>query len=215
MDLQSRTVLGSPPRSAQQAQEAQEALDSLVMTWAHDIETGLPVYIMELGPERNGSKCACECGSCRHPLKAANAGKAEGTYIQKPHFKHQAGVVKDSCLVLAARAAALRLLVEDGMIDLPSRSRTTSWQGLSGAEYQGTAAIQAQRRRVANFHFRDRTCAVLTLDDGKQMVVQLTGTNIQPAASTGEQAETSSSFQQYSYVSGNPEVELVPTEDDG
>ena len=46
MDLQSRTVFGSPPRSVQ---EAQEALDSLVMTWAHDIETGQPVYVMELG----------------------------------------------------------------------------------------------------------------------------------------------------------------------
>lgn len=186
MEMQSRTVLGSPPRSAQ---EAQEALDSLVMTWAHDIETGQAVYIMELGPERNGGKCGCECRSCGHPLKAANAGKEEGTYIQKPHFKHRTGVVKDSCLVLVARAAALRLLVEDGMIDLPSRTRSTSWQGLSGAEYQGTAEIQAQRRRVASFQFRDRTSAVLTLDDGKQVLVQLTGTNIQPEPSSGDSAD--------------------------
>jgi len=92
-------------------------------------------------------------------------------------------------LVLVARAAALRLLVEDGMIDLPSRARSTSWQGLSGAEYQGTAEIQAQRRRVASFQFRDRTSAVLTLDDGKQVVVQLTGTNIQAGPSSGEAAE--------------------------
>lgn len=176
MNLQSRTVFGSPPSSVQ---EAQEALDSLVMTWAHDIETGQPVYVMELGPERNGSKCGCECRSCGHPLKAANAGKKEGTYIQKPHFKHRTGVVKDSCLVLIARAAALRLLVEEGMIDLPSRTQTTSWKGLSGNQYQGTASVQQQRRRVANFRFQDRTSAVLTLDDGRQLVVQLTGTNIE------------------------------------
>lgn len=191
MNLQSRTIVGSQRNSER---EAQGVLDNLVMTWAHDIETGQPVYIMELGPERNGSKCACECGSCGHPLKAANAGKAEGTYIQKPHFKHQAGVVKDSCLVLAARAAALRLLVEDGMIDLPSRNRTTSWQGLSGAEYQGTAAIQAQRRKVANFQFRDRTSAVLTLDDGRQVVVKLTGTNIQTEQSSGTTADRCASI---------------------
>ncbi|WP_158080792.1 hypothetical protein [Pelomonas sp. KK5] len=147
------------------------------------------MYIMELGPERNGSKCGCECRSCGHPLKAANAGKAAGTYIQKPHFKHRTGVVKDACLVLVARAAALRLLVEEGMIDLPSRTRTMSWKGLSGAEYQGTAEIQAQRRRVANFQFQDRTNAVVTLDDGKQVVVQLTGTNIRPQPFSGEVAD--------------------------
>ena len=183
MALQSRIVVGSPPRSVQ---EAQEELDSLVMTWAHDIETGQPVYVMELGPERNGSKCGCECRSCGHPLKAANAGKEEGTYIQKPHFKHRTGVVKDSCLVLVARAAALRLLVEEGMIDLPSRTQTISWRGLSGNEYQGTASVQQHRRRVANFRFQDRTSAVLTLDDGRELIVQLTGTNIQ-AESQSEQ----------------------------
>lgn len=43
MALQSRTVFGSPPTSAH---EAQEVLDSLVMTWAHDIETGRPVYVL-------------------------------------------------------------------------------------------------------------------------------------------------------------------------
>lgn len=174
MALLSRTVFGSPPTSAH---EAQELLDSLVMTWANDIETGLPVYVMELDSSRNGGKCGCECASCGHPLKAANAGKAEGTYFQKPHFKHQAGVAKDSCLVLAARAAALRLLVEDGMIDLPSRSRTSSWVGLSGAEYPGAAGVLPQRRSVTHAQFCDRTSAILTLDDGRQLLVRLTGTN--------------------------------------
>lgn len=186
MGPQSNTVLGSPPRSAQ---DAQEALDSLVMTWAHDIETGEPVYIMELGPDRNGIRCRCECRSCGHPLMAVNAGKAEGTYFQKPHFKHRSGVVKDSCLVLAARAAALRLLTEDGMIDLPSRTRSATWEGLSGSQYEGKAAIQAQRRRLAGFQFRDRTSAVLTLDGGQQVVVQLTGTNVTAERSSAEDSD--------------------------
>lgn len=186
MDLKSRTVFGSAPRSQQ---EAKEALDSLVMTWAHDIDTGQPVYIMELGSERNGSKCGCECRSCGHPLKAANAGKAEGTYVQKPHFKHSNGVVKDSCLILVARAAALRLLAEEGMIELPSRTRSASWKGLSGAEYQGAATTQAQSIRVTRSQFRDSTSAVLTLEDGKELVVRLTGTNIQPESSSEDDSD--------------------------
>lgn len=161
-------------------------LDSLVMTWAHDADTGEPVYVMELGPERNGSRSRCECRSCGQPLTAVNAGKPKGTYLQKPHFRHRSGVVKDSCLVLAARAAALRLLTQDGMIDLPSRTRSSLWEGLSGSQYEGKAAIQAQRRRLADFQYRDRTSAVLTLDGGQQVIVQLTGTSITPTQSSGE-----------------------------
>jgi len=186
MDLKSRTVFGSAPRSQQ---EAKEALDSLVMTWAHDIDTGQPVYIMELGSERNGSKCGCECRSCGHPLKAVNAGKAEGTYVQKPHFKHSNGVVKDSCLILVARAAALRLLAEEGMIELPSRTRSASWKGLSGAEYERSATTQAQSFRVTRSQFRDSTSAVLTMEDGKELLVRLTGTNIQPESSSEDDSE--------------------------
>src|SRR5687767_10310269 len=114
MGLRSHTVIGSAPSSIEKGPPA--LLDQLVMTWAHDTTTGQPVYIMELDSAHNGTRCGCECASCGQPLKATNAGKEEGTYIQKPHFKHQAGVAKDSCLVLAARAAALRLFIEDGML---------------------------------------------------------------------------------------------------
>lgn len=178
MDLRSRTVFGMPPP------DAQEALDSLVMTWAHDRETGRPVYIMELGSQRNGNNCRCTCPSCGHDLTAVNAGKAEGTYVRRPHFRHRTGVVKDLCLVLTARSAALRLLAEEGMIDLPSRTRTTTWHGLSGAEYQGFAQTPAEQRALTRVQFRDSTSAVLTLDDGRQVVVYLTGTNIPTAMPT-------------------------------
>jgi hypothetical protein len=145
MDLHSRTIVRAPPYFATGAQETSS---SLVMTWARDIATGSPVYIMELGPDRNGGHCGCECVGCEQPLRAANAGKIQGTYIQKPHFKHSAGAARDSCLVLAARAAALQLLLEEGVIDLPPRTVSVSRQGLSGVSYEGTAEIRAERRRV-------------------------------------------------------------------
>jgi len=46
--------------------------------------------------------------SCGEPLTAVNAGKEEHKYKRRPHFRHPTGVSKDSCAVLAARAAALR-----------------------------------------------------------------------------------------------------------
>jgi hypothetical protein len=176
MDRRSRTVVGSAPRVVEESPRA--LLDQLVMTWAHDIATGQPVYIMELDAAHNGNKCGCECGSCGQPLKAANAGKEEGTYVQKPHFKHQAGVAKESCLVLAARAAALRLLIEGGVLDLPARTQSSSWIGLSGEEYQGTAKIPRQRQALVGTTFHDRTSAVVELEDGRRVLVTLTGTNI-------------------------------------
>ena len=80
-------------------------------------------------------------------------------------------------MVLAARAAALRLLIEDGILDLPSRSQSSSWTGLSGTEYQGSAFRPRQRQALVGATFRDRTTAVIELADGRRILVKLTGTN--------------------------------------
>lgn len=185
MDLRSRTVIGAAPRSVD---EATAALDSLVMTWAHDTVAGQPVYIGELDESRNGNACFCECASCGHPLRATNAGKAEGTYVQRPHFKHQAGVVRNDCLVLTARAAALRLLIDEGVLDMPARTYASKWQGLSGKEYEGSATTPARRLALVGARFRDRTSAILELADGRRVLVTLTGTNVvdEPAADGDE-----------------------------
>lgn len=80
-------------------------------------------------------------------------------------------------MVLAARAAALRLLIEDGVLDLPSRFQSSSWTGLSGAEYLGSAFRPRQRQVLVGATFRDRTTAVIELADGRRILVNLTGTN--------------------------------------
>lgn len=178
MDLRTRTVLRTASASVDEGTNSTP--HELVMTWAHDSITGQPLYIMELGAGRNGNMCGCECASCGQPLKAVNAGKKRGTYIQKPHFKHQAGSVKSTCMVLAARAAALRLLLEDGMLDLPARTISRSWTGLSGATYNGEATTPRQRLSVVGEKFYDRTSAFLQLDDGRRVLVRLTGTNEAP-----------------------------------
>jgi hypothetical protein len=50
---------------------------SNVQAWARDTKTGEPVYILELGKDRVGKRCGCECQSCNLALIAVNAAKSE------------------------------------------------------------------------------------------------------------------------------------------
>lgn len=106
---------------------AQDQSQSLVQAWARDTLTGEPVYIMELGPNRRGGHCGCECPSCDQPLTAVNAAKSE--YIKRPHFRHPHGAAKSECMFLAARLAALQLLREQGLLELPARRIRTQGRG--------------------------------------------------------------------------------------
>ena len=119
------------------------------MAWARDIETGEPRYIGEINAEHRGSKCCCECPSCRLALIALNAAKDK--VIKRPHFRHPEGAQGDECAVLAARAAALRLLAEEGVIDLPRRRMSATVEGLSGAHQEAWVEAPAQKVRVAEF----------------------------------------------------------------
>lgn len=154
-------------------ESAKAVLGELVMAWARDIETGEPRYIGEIDAEHRGGRCGCECPSCSLPLIAVNAAKEK--VVRRPHFRHPEGAERDECAVLAARAAAMRLLAEEGVIDLPRRRMSASAEGLSGAVHEAWVEVPPQRVRVASIDFRDRTFAVLTLDDGRQLRVSLTG----------------------------------------
>lgn len=171
-------VQGDPASPA----EVKVSLDDLVVAWARDRATGKPRYILELDASQGGRACGCECVSCGQPLTAVNAGKEQHSYVRRPHFRHPNGAPKDSCAVLAARAAALRLLIDDGLIDLPARTVSASCKGLSGQEYAVSVTAEVQRRRIVHATYRDRAMAVLELDDGRSVQVVLTGTNIRPAA---------------------------------
>ena len=150
------------------------------MAWARDIATGVPVYVLELDESRTGIKCGCECPSCALPLTAVNAAKAR--YLKRPHFRHPNGAEKAECMFLSARLAALQLLQEQGFLLLPGRKMSARYVGLSGLEYQAWVKHPAERVRISHFDFQDKVAAVLTLADGRQLRVQLTGTGSVPTA---------------------------------
>ena len=165
-------------------ESAKAALGELVMAWARDIETGQPRYIGEIDGEHRGGKCGCECPSCRLALIAVNAAKDK--VIKRPHFRHPEGAQREECAILAARAVAIRLLTEEGVIELPRRRMSASAEGLSGNIHGAWVEVPAQKVRVASIDFRDRAFAMLTLDDGRKLRVALTGGIAELAGDDGE-----------------------------
>lgn len=153
---------------------ASQAMPDLVMAWARDAATGEPRYILELDASQRGAKCGCECPSCGKPLTAVNAAKTE--FLRRPHFRHPEGAQRDECLVLAARVAALRQLQGEGWLDLPRRRRSARVAGLSGEFHEAWVEEAPVRMRISQVEYRDRATAVITLDDGRQIRVELMGT---------------------------------------
>lgn len=150
------------------------ALAELVLAWARDVATGAPIHILELGPERRGAKSGCDCPSCGLGLTAVNAAKTE--FVRRPHFRHPEGAERDECLVLAARAAVMRQLKEEGWLELPRRQMSARATGLSGETHEAWVELPPERVRITQVDFRDQAVATLTLDDGRQLRVELTGT---------------------------------------
>lgn len=148
-------------------------LSELVMAWARDSETGQPRYIFELGSAKRGAHCGCECYSCGLPLIAVNAGKSE--WRRRPHFRHPDGAQKNTCLVLSARAAALETLRKHGVLTLPARRMGATITGLSGKPYSAWVTSPPEPVRISNFRVVDQVSAILTLEDGRQLKVDLTG----------------------------------------
>ena len=150
------------------------------MAWARDADTGEPRYILELDDSHRGAKCGCQCPSCGQPLTAVNAAKAE--FLVRPHFRHPEGAQRDDCLVLASRAALLRQLVAGGYLELPRRRVSATATGISGEAYEAWVEQPPQKLGISQVNYRDRTQAVVTFDDGRQLLVLLTGMRSRPAA---------------------------------
>lgn len=149
------------------------AISDLVMAWAKDSETGEPRYIFELDVTKRGAHCGCECYSCGLPLIAVNAGKT--VWRKRPHFRHPDGAQKNACLILSARAAALETLRNHGVLTLPSRRMGATITGLSGKKYTAWISSPPEPVQISNFRVIDQVSAILTLDDGRQLKVSLTG----------------------------------------
>lgn len=147
--------------------------NELVMAWARERATGTMRYILELGEHQRGAHCGCDCISCGQPLTAVNAAKA--TYRRRPHFRHPAGSLKEGCLVLTAREAIRAALRPGALIFLPRRRRSAQFQGLSGQAYEAWVEQPPERVQIASVEFRDGIKALLELDDGRKLEVQLVG----------------------------------------
>ena len=150
-----------------------QQLGELVMAWGKDTQTGEARYIFELDQHHKGARSGCVCYSCGKPLTAVNAATDE--WEIRPHFRHPPGAERTACLVLTARAAALSLLKEKDYIVLPARRVNKQVVGITGKAYNAWVSLPAQRVSIKSFKPRDQVSAVLTLEDGRQVLVRLTG----------------------------------------
>lgn len=153
--------------------QSKGALRDLVMAWAKDRITGEPRYIGELTRDQYGLRSDCECWSCGLELQAVNAGCA--TFVRRPHFRHPKGAESHACLVLAARMAALETLRTLGVLELPRRRRSGQAVGLSGKLYEAWVEAPPEQIHVRDFDFCDKAIGILTLDDGRQLRIELVG----------------------------------------
>lgn len=154
-------------------ESASSQLEELVMAWAKDAETEEPRYIFELGADRRGANCGCVCYSCGLPLTAVNAAKS--TWRIRPHFRHPEGAERNACLILTARAVALQLLRLEDQVVLPARRVGVPVVGVSGKRYDAWVTKPPERVGIRSFHPRDHVSAILTLEDGRELLVQLKG----------------------------------------
>lgn len=142
------------------------------LKWAHDATTGEPRYIHD--GEVVNRQCSCICPACQLNLTPVMAGQPLHTH-PTAHFRHPAGSQKDACTLVAARLAATHRLQESGFIELPLRAMSRTAIGFSGQGYEVWVEEPAERRAIRGARLLDRVTAELTLDDGRRLLVDLTG----------------------------------------
>lgn len=145
----------------------------LVMAWAVDQDTGQARYILQLDAAHRGGKSNCKCPSCDLPLVAVNAAKA--VFQKRPHFRHPEGAARERCVIVAARKALAEMFGQQERIVLPRRRRSRNVEGLSGRYFDAWVERPSESVGINECTFRDEATAILTLDDGRRLVVQLVG----------------------------------------
>lgn len=146
--------------------------DTVPLTWAHDARTDEPRYIHD--PAVIDGSAECQCPACDLSLTPVLAGQP---LRRNPtaHFRHPKGAQKDDCTLVAARLAAIRHLQERGFIDLPRRRMSANAIGFSGQGYEGWVEKPGERVSITSAVLHDHATALLTLDDGREFLVDLTG----------------------------------------
>lgn len=150
---------------------AQQSAD-VPLKWAHDAQTNEPRYIHD--NQVVSRECTCVCPACSLSLTPVMAGQPLRTH-PTAHFRHPPGAQKESCTLVSAHLAATHHLAENGYIELPRRTMSRSATGFSGEGYEVWVEVPAERRVVKHARLLDRVTAELTLDDGRKLLVDLTG----------------------------------------
>lgn len=149
------------------------------LKWASDASTGAPRYIHD--PDIVSQAAGAVCPGCGSKLWTVLAGQPQRVR-PTAHFRHVAGTPRTACVVVAARLAASHHLASLGYIDLPRRRVTAVSKGFSGEGYEGWVEKPAQRVRISDVRMVDLATAELTLDDGRTILVDLTGERVEGEA---------------------------------
>ena len=104
----------------------------------------------------------------------------------RPHFRHDAGQQKDSCLVKTSQIVALQLLFQEKVIHLPEQTSRWTVGGASGQIYTGIATSAGFSARIATREWVDVHEAKITLDDGRVVWLRLSGTCGRGLESSGD-----------------------------
>lgn len=142
------------------------------LAWGIRRTNGPLKHVLQISPQENGAACACDCPGCGAPLLAVNADK-DAAYLMLPrtqrrYFKHASGKQHFSCLVRAARAAALwTLMAEDSVYLPPHRLRSYESEALDHlvAKHPGERVAIKSRHWIDSFH------GVLILSDGREILL--------------------------------------------
>lgn len=142
------------------------------LAWGRHVSSGVIRHIHQVPTNENGAACGCVCPGCGSNLVAINADK-DGEYLGRrgtlrPFFKHAGGKQSHSCLIRAARAAAMLLFMEQDSVWLPPRRS----RGYDNEVLGHLAAIRPEELvTVAAKRWIDSLTGVLTLSDGSQVLV--------------------------------------------
>lgn len=154
------------------AEQSSTEFSDTPIKWAHDSTTSEPRYIHDT--EVVEKKCVCACPACHLTLTPVLPGQPE--HIRPTsHFRHPPGSQKDDCTIVSARLAATQYFLDSGFIDLPRRAMSRTAKGFSGENYEVWVEIPAERRAISRAHLIDHATAELVLDDGRILLVDLTG----------------------------------------